>query len=135
MHHPGDGAPGAGDQGRGLVAVAQLDVEDSSPAWLDRGVDVRRITAAPDVAGILIVPSRRLEQMRANPRADWTIADVAAVCREYEIRCEPARGGSSHYKVFHSGVPGTLTVPFKRPIKPVYIRQLVHFIDEVRKLP
>jgi len=26
-----------------------------------------------------------------------------------------------------------LTVPFKRPIKPVYIRKLVAFIDEVKR--
>jgi hypothetical protein len=28
-----------------------------------------------------------------------------------------------------------LTVPYKRPIKPVYIRKLVAFIDAVRKQP
>ena len=80
-----------------------------------------------------LVASRRLERMRANPRADWTISDVEAICREYGIMCEASRGGSSHYKVFHPGIPGALTVPFKRPIKPVYIRQLV--IDQVRQLP
>jgi hypothetical protein len=73
---------------------------------------------------------------RCGPtRADWTIGDVEAVCREYGITCEASRGGSSHYKVFHAGIPGALTVPFKRPIKPVYIRQLVQFINQVRQLP
>lgn len=75
--------------------------------------------------------SKRLERMRANPQGDWTIADVSAICREYGVTCEAPRGGSSHYKVSHPSQPEILTVPFKRPIKPVYIRKLVSFIDAV----
>jgi hypothetical protein len=76
--------------------------------------------------------SDRLDRMRANPRADWKIADIEAVCREYGIECSPSRSGSSHYKVKHKAVRDVLTVPFKRPIKPVYIRKLVEMIDVVR---
>lgn len=77
--------------------------------------------------------SRRLEKMRQNPGGDWRIEDVIAVCHEFTVACEPSRAGSSHYKVKHTAVPEILTVPFKRPIKPVYIRKLVAFIDAVRK--
>ena len=77
--------------------------------------------------------SKRLERMRSNPRGDWTIADVQAVCAEFGIACTASRGGSSHYKVMHPAVPNLLTVPFKRPIKPVYIRQLIAMIDLVRE--
>jgi hypothetical protein len=77
--------------------------------------------------------SKRLDAMRRNPRGDWTISDVEAVCREFEIGCAPSRSGSSHYKVTHERIPDILTIPFKRPIKPVYIRKLVAFIDAVRK--
>ena len=76
--------------------------------------------------------SKRLEQMRRNPRGDWSIKDVKAVCDEAGILCERPRAGGSHYKVFHSAVRAILTVPFKRPIKAVYIRKLVAFIDEVK---
>lgn len=69
--------------------------------------------------------------MRSNPRGDWKITDVAAVCREFGITCEPARGGSSHYKVSHPSMVPILTIPFKRPIKAVYIIRLVVFIDTV----
>jgi hypothetical protein len=79
--------------------------------------------------------SKRLEQMRANPKADWKIADVEAVCREFGIECRPSRSGSSHYQVKHPGVREILTVPFKRPVKAVYIRRLVEMVDRVRKLP
>lgn len=76
--------------------------------------------------------SNRLEQMRRNPQGDWSIQDVIAVCRETGAECRPPRAGGSHYKVFHPAFPQILTVPFKRPIKAVYIRKLVAFIDEVK---
>lgn len=69
--------------------------------------------------------------MRRNPRGDWTIRDVETLCRAFAVDCEPSRAGSSHYKVSHPRIAEILTVPFKRPIKPVYIRRLVVFIDEV----
>jgi hypothetical protein len=70
--------------------------------------------------------------MRRNPAGDWTIREVEAFCREFGVYCEPPRGGGSHYKVGHQRMPEKLTIPSKRPIKPVYIRKLVAFIDAVR---
>jgi hypothetical protein len=78
--------------------------------------------------------SKRLEAMRRDPQSDWKIADVETVCKEYGIICSPHRGGSSHYKISHHTQSEILTIPFKRPIKPVYIRNLVKFIDAVRIL-
>ena len=77
--------------------------------------------------------SKRLEGMRRNPAGDWTIRDVEWVCREFGIMCEASRGGGSHYKVAHPRMTEKLTIPLKRPIKPVYIRKLVAFIDAVAK--
>jgi hypothetical protein len=42
---------------------------------------------------------------------------------------------ASHYKVAYPRIAEKLTVPYRRPIRPVYIRKLVAFIDAVRKLP
>jgi len=78
--------------------------------------------------------SKRLDSMRRNPQADWKIADVVALCGEFGVTCDASRSGSSHYKVTHPAMAEILTVPFKRPIKPVYIRRLVVFIDTVRHL-
>lgn len=72
--------------------------------------------------------SKRLDQMRRNPPGNGSIRDVEAVCREFGISCESPRGGGSHYKVYHPKISEILTIPFKRPIKPVYIRKLVAFI-------
>lgn len=78
--------------------------------------------------------SHRLESMRRNPQSDWRIADIQAVCKEFEIACDPPRGGGSHYKIYHPSQKEILTVPFKRPIKVVYIRKIVTFIDAVREV-
>ncbi len=72
-----------------------------------------------------------LERMRSNPRADWTIKHVEAVCREDGLDCAPPRGGGSHHKVSHPSRAMILTIPHKRPIKPIYIRKLVALIDAV----
>ena len=76
---------------------------------------------------------KRLEAMRANPRADWRIEDIIVVCRAFGIDCNAPSNGS-HYNVRHSTQREILTVPFKRPIKAVYVKQLVAFVDAVRKL-
>ena len=75
--------------------------------------------------------SKRLEAMRRNPRGDWRIEDVAAVCREFGVECSPPKRGS-HAKVWHPAMSEILTIPIHKPIKPVYLRLLVAYIDAVR---
>jgi len=72
-----------------------------------------------------------LARMRNNPR-DWRIEDVLALCRANGIECSPPRSGS-HFKVKHASMAEILTVPAHRPIKPVYIRELLRFVDRVRE--
>jgi hypothetical protein len=74
-----------------------------------------------------------LEQMRRNPQGDWTIKDVERVCAEHGVSCKAPTGGGSHYKISHPGMQHIQTIPFKRPIKPVYIRMLVRFLEVVRR--
>ena len=74
---------------------------------------------------------KRLEDMRNNPRADWQISDIRVVCETFGIRLAEPSGGS-HYKVSHERLRDILTLPARRPIKPVYIRNFVAFVDEVK---
>lgn len=71
-----------------------------------------------------------LERMRNNP-SDWRIEDIAAVCDGFGIACTPPRKGS-HYKVKHVDMAEILTIRAHRPVKPVYIRELLRFIDAVQ---
>ena len=75
-----------------------------------------------------------LERMRRNPVGDWTIRDVETLCRQDGIFCEPPRGGGSHCKIAHPKMVEKLTIPYKQPIKPTYIRKLTAFVLAVRAL-
>ena len=70
-----------------------------------------------------------LERMRRNPVADWTIGDVQTVCKRYGFLFRPG-SGTSHVQVKHPAVKLILTIPARSPIKPVYIRKFVRYIDE-----
>jgi len=66
-----------------------------------------------------------LEKMRQNPR-DWRIDDLYTVAHAYRISWR--QQGTSHVTFRH--LSGKLTVPAHRPIKPVYIRQFVQFVEK-----
>ena len=75
------------------------------------------------------MPGDLLARMRTNPAGDWRIRDVEALCREYGL--SPRFGkGTSHAHARHPAAREILTIPAQRPIKPVYIRKLVRYIDE-----
>ena len=69
-----------------------------------------------------------LERMRRNPAGDWSIDDIQKLCRGLGWECLPPSGGGSHWKVVMPGSEAILTVPAKRPIKPVYIRKLMEYV-------
>ena len=68
-----------------------------------------------------------LDRMRRNPAGDWTIQDVQTLCKGLGWVCLPPSGGGSHWKVAIPGSETILTIPAKRPIKPVYIRKLMDY--------
>lgn len=68
--------------------------------------------------------------MRDNPAADWRIRDVERACAEANAWCSPPKGGGSHFKIKHPRQRAILTIPARRPIKPVYIRKLVAYLSD-----
>jgi len=75
--------------------------------------------------------AKLLDAMRRNP-LDWRIGQLQTVARQFDVavRCE----GGSHHVFSHSVVPDILSVPAKRPIKPVYVRRFVALVDKVKEL-
>ena len=73
--------------------------------------------------------AKRVAEMRANPTGDWRIADLEAVANALDIKIR--KSGRRHMGFSHSGVPTRMTVPARRPIKPIYIRRFIEFIDEI----
>ena len=68
-----------------------------------------------------------LEKMRANPLDNWTIDDVLLLCEEFGLNARNPNGGS-HYVVTSKYLRDDLTVPYKRPIKQRYIKNLVGYV-------
>ena len=77
--------------------------------------------------------AKRLEQMRSNPKKGWNIQDIKVVCDGHGVELRSPTSGS-HYKVRHIS-QRSFTIPFARPIKPVYVRQFVAYIDAVKAQP
>jgi predicted RNA binding protein YcfA (HicA-like mRNA interferase family) len=67
--------------------------------------------------------------LRANPRA-WRIKSLGAVAAAYGVNVR--KSGGSHVVFEHPAVAEALSVPAHRPIKPVYVRRFVRFIDALR---
>ena len=72
--------------------------------------------------------------MIASPAGDWTIKDVETLCKGYGIRISAPSGGGSHFKVSHPSQTMILTIPYRKPVKGVYIKKLTRFVVEVAVL-
>ena len=77
--------------------------------------------------GRRLMPSALLESMRRNPAGDWRIRDVESLCLEYGLSFRFGKGSHAHMR--HPAAREILTIPAHRPIKPVYIRKLVRYIE------
>jgi len=68
-----------------------------------------------------------LGRMRNNPTG-WRIEDLKTVAARFKIECR--QPGTSHV-TFRDPSGAKLTVPARRPIKPVYVKKFLELIDEV----
>lgn len=76
--------------------------------------------------------SKLLVQMSRNPKADWRIEQLETVARAHDINVRKGRG--SHVIFEHPASERALSVPARRPVKPVYVRRLVSLIYFVEGL-
>jgi hypothetical protein len=79
-----------------------------------------------------VVPAGKTLQKMRKHQMGWRIEDLQAVAEQTLIEWRlPGRGGS-HVIFSAPGVRRILSVPAKRPVKPVYIKQFVALIDAAR---
>lgn len=69
-----------------------------------------------------------VERMRANPQ-DWRMASLEVVARHYDMTVR--RTGGSHFVFLHAESDIAVSIPSKRPIKPVYIVQFLALLDDI----
>ena len=72
---------------------------------------------------------KTLAAMRENPR-DWRIDSLESVAAAFGVNVR--KSGGSHVVFEHPDVAEALSVPARRPIKPIYVQRFVRFIDSVR---
>jgi len=98
----------------------------------DLPVDPARVDLSDTECGIIsfVAAGKTLQKMRHN-QIGWRIEELQAVAEENLVEWRrPGRGGS-HVIFSAPGVREIVSVPAKRPIKPVYIKQFVALIDAV----
>jgi hypothetical protein len=78
-----------------------------------------------------VASGKTIEKMRRN-QSGWRIEDLLAVAENCGLEWRrPSRGGS-HVIFSASGIREIVSVPAKRPIKPIYIRHFLALVDTVR---
>ena len=91
---------------------------------------LRAAITSDTIGDIMSTTEKRLVQMRANPKGNWQIADLEVVATALGMKVRKSVG--SHVVFSHSTIPARVTVPARRPIKPIYIRQFVTLVDEIQ---
>jgi hypothetical protein len=71
-----------------------------------------------------------LDKMRRNPR-NWRIEDLIVIARKKGATIRNPRG--SHVIFTHESTKTFASIPAHKPIKPVYIRQFLIFIDAIKE--
>ena len=69
-----------------------------------------------------------LAKMRSNPR-DWRIEELESVAKRYGV--DVRKTGGSHFVFLHPDSELAVTIPLKRPIKPVYVTQFLALLDDI----
>ena len=74
---------------------------------------------------------KSLRKMRENP-SGWRIEELLTVAEANRLDSRRPGSGGSHVLFSASGVREIVTVPAKRPIKPIYIKHFVALIDAAK---
>ncbi len=74
---------------------------------------------------------KRLQKLRQNPK-DVSFEDLRAVLEDYGFKLTRSSGSHHSFTVTIDGQPRVLVVPFRRPVKSIYVREALNLIDRVR---
>jgi len=69
-----------------------------------------------------------IEKMRRSPK-DWRINSLEVVAKSMGMKIR--KSGGSHAVFLHTESDLVVTVPAKRPIKPIYITKFLALVDDI----
>ncbi len=73
---------------------------------------------------------KRLERLRRNPN-NVTLADLRRVLEDYGFLYRQTVGSHYTFSVIIGDTTKLLVVPFRRPVKTIYIKKALELIDQV----
>lgn len=71
-----------------------------------------------------------LQAIKRNPK-DVPWEDIDRLLRYYGFECR--HQGGSHYTYYHSELEEILTIPRRRPVKAVYVKQALRLIEKLKE--
>ena len=78
-----------------------------------------------------MVQAEKLFERMRHHFLDWRIEDLQAVAKRHHVSWN--QPGTSHV-TFRAPDGGKVTVPSRKPIKPVYVRQFVALLNTIKGL-
>ena len=74
--------------------------------------------------------SKRLDRIRQNP-TNVSLDDLRRVLEDYGFVLERSEGSHFTFSVIIANQTKLLVVPYRRPVKPIYVKKALQIIDEV----
>lgn len=81
-----------------------------------------------------VLPGAGLLRKMRKHQVGWRIEDLQVVAAQHFVEWRRPRRGGSHVIFSAPGVREIVSVPAKRPIKPIYIKQFVALIDAAKDM-
>jgi hypothetical protein len=69
-----------------------------------------------------------LAKMSHNPMG-WQISDIETIAKKYGIKIR--KGGGSHVTFSHLSLHAILTIPARKPVKPIYIKKFLKMLEDL----
>jgi predicted RNA binding protein YcfA (HicA-like mRNA interferase family) len=73
---------------------------------------------------------KRLERLREHPK-NVSLDELRQVLEDYGFEYRQTVGSHFTFSVEIGGVMKLLVVPFRRPLKPIYVKKALELIDQV----
>ena len=74
---------------------------------------------------------KRLQKIRQNPN-NVSIDELAQVLKDYGIEYDHATGSHHIYRYTLNGQKLRLSIPYRKPIKAIYVKESILVIDQIR---
>lgn len=73
---------------------------------------------------------KRLERIRQNPN-NVSLDDLRRVLEDYGLEYRQTVGSHYTFSYILNGESKLFVVPFRRPLKPVYVKRAIKLIDQI----